>query len=92
MTKGEFINRIRGIYNIDGSKVEDALSPAEQSAFLRDPPRFLMGATAAQSDAIWREVEARQPKRFVMEAETGSLGSTGSPIGSTGSLKAKPHG
>ena len=63
MTKNEFLNRVRSLFNIDGFELSDALDVKEQSAFVRDPVRFFMRADEQQAQAIFREVERRQPHR-----------------------------
>lgn len=55
-----FINRLRSLWNIDGYLLADALTEEQQREFMRDPPRYLMGADRQQAEAIWREVEKRQ--------------------------------
>ena len=59
MEKRTFINRIRSLYSIDGDLLPE-LTREQQSTFLANPVRFLLKANEAQSDAIMREVEARQ--------------------------------
>ena len=59
MEKHTFINRIRSLHSIDGDLLPE-LTREQQSTFLANPVRFLLEANEAQSDAIMREVEARQ--------------------------------
>jgi hypothetical protein len=59
MEKRAFLNRIRGLFNIDGYLLPE-LGKDQQLQFLRDPVRFFLNADEAQSDAIMREVESRQ--------------------------------
>jgi hypothetical protein len=59
MEKRTFINRIRSLYSIDGDRLPE-LTREQQATFLANPVRFLLEANEAQSDAIMREVEARQ--------------------------------
>ena len=57
--KHAFINRLRSMTCIDGWQLPE-LPKHEQLRFMADPFGFLMRADAAQSDAIWREIEKRQ--------------------------------
>lgn len=59
--KRGFLNRVRSLFNIDGHLLPE-LTREQQGDFLRDPVRYFIAADAAQSDAIWREVENRQPR------------------------------
>ena len=59
MQKRAFINRIRSLFSIDGYLLPE-LTSHQQSQFLRDPLRYFLDSDEAQSDAIMREVEARQ--------------------------------
>ena len=59
MEKRTFANLIRSLFNIDSDLLPE-LKREEQSAFLRNPVQFFLDATDAQSDAIMREVQARQ--------------------------------
>lgn len=59
--KHAFINRLRSMTCIDGWQLPE-LPKHEQLRFMADPFGFLMRADAAQSDAIWREIEKRQGK------------------------------
>jgi hypothetical protein len=59
LQKRAFINRIRSLFNIDGYTLPE-LTREQQSAFLRDPVRYLLTTDEAQSYAIMREVENRQ--------------------------------
>jgi hypothetical protein len=59
MEKRAFINRIRSLYNIDGDLLPE-LTREQQSRFLANPVRFFLEANEAQSDAIMREIDARQ--------------------------------
>ena len=67
MEKRAFMNRIRGLFNIDGDLLPE-LTREQQLKFLRDPVRFFLDAEGVQSDAIMREIEARQiPRNAVGE-------------------------
>lgn len=57
--KRAFTNRIRSLYNIECHLLPE-LDRVQQSRFLSDPVQFFLKATEAQSDAIMREIEARQ--------------------------------
>jgi hypothetical protein len=59
MEKRAFTNRIRSLYNIDSDLLPE-LTREQQSDFLADPVRYFLDADEAQSDAIMREIEARQ--------------------------------
>jgi hypothetical protein len=61
MQKKELINRIRSLFNIDGHLLPE-LTGAQQLQFLRDPVRYFLESDEAQSDAIMREIEGRQPR------------------------------
>lgn len=61
MTKQEFLNRLRSLFNIDGWKLPE-LSKDEQAMFVSSPVRYLMKCDDQQADAIWREVDVRQPE------------------------------
>jgi len=60
--KGTFLNMIRSLFNIDGYLLPE-LTIAEQEEFLRSPVRYFIKTDSKQSDAIYREVLKRQPKR-----------------------------
>jgi len=80
MTQREFMNRLRGLYNIDADLLPE-LSEDDWPKFRDNPPRFLMGASDAQADAIWREAERRQRAGLHAEAkfekqETGAVVAT----------------
>lgn len=59
MDKGLFLNCVRSLFNIDGYLLPE-LTEEQQIQFIRDPVRYFIGTDKAQSDAIWREVLARQ--------------------------------
>lgn len=59
MTKAEFLNRVRSLFNIDPHLLPE-LTTEQQAEFIREPVRYFIQADKAQSDAIWREVERRQ--------------------------------
>jgi hypothetical protein len=55
-----FLNRLRSLYNINGSKLPE-LTVEEQRDFVRDPSGYMRNkADKPQLHAIWREIEARQ--------------------------------
>jgi hypothetical protein len=60
MQKRELVNRIRSLFNIDGHLLPELTAP-QQLQFLRDPVRYFLDSDEAQSDAIMREIESRQP-------------------------------
>ena len=58
-----FLNRLRSLFNIDGHQLPE-LALEERRAFTGDPVGYLISASDAHADAIWREVEKRQhPER-----------------------------
>lgn len=59
MTRHEFSNRLRSLFNIDADNLPD-LTQEQYAAFLVDPVRFFLRREDALSDAIFREVEKRQ--------------------------------
>ncbi len=59
--KLSFLNHVRSLFNIDGYLLPE-LTQEQQAQFLRDPVRYFIGTDKAQSDAIWREIVARQGK------------------------------
>ena len=60
MDKREFLNRLRGLHCLDDVP---GISPERQSAFVRDPVRFLMKADDATGDAVWEALVASQAPR-----------------------------
>ncbi len=62
--KASFLNHVRSLYNIDGYLLLE-LTAEQQAEFIRDPVRYFIGTDKAQSDAIWREVLARQGRQGV---------------------------
>ncbi len=72
MEKLALMNRIRSLFNIDGDLLPE-LTREQQAVFLADPVRFFLNASEAQSDAIMREIQARQTPRAVAHngAKTG---------------------
>lgn len=60
--KAAFLNMLRSLFNIDGYMLPE-LTADQQSAFVRDPVRYLISTDKAQSDAILREVMKRQPAK-----------------------------
>lgn len=62
MMQQDFINRVRSLYNIGRNKLPE-LRDEDWDEFRRDPPRYYINsADARQAEAIYREVEARQPQ------------------------------
>lgn len=61
MSRAEFLNRVRSLYNVDRPQLPE-LTPAEWVSFREDPARFLIYSDDILADAIWREVERRQAK------------------------------
>jgi hypothetical protein len=59
MQKRAFINRIQSLFNIDSYLLPE-LSTQQQLEFVRDPVRYFLKAGEDHSDAIMREIEARQ--------------------------------
>lgn len=60
MNLPNFLNRVRGLFNINGWLLEDALTHEQQVEFVRDPPRYFINlADAEQQRAIWRELQKR---------------------------------
>lgn len=62
MTKYDFLNRIRSLYNIDRFSLPE-LDDEAWKAFRVDPPRYLIKADKRDAHAILREVEKRQTVR-----------------------------
>ena len=59
MSKHDFHNRIRSLFNIDGHLLPE-LTQEQQREFVSDPVRYFIRTDKIQSDAIWREIEKRQ--------------------------------
>lgn len=59
MDTRDFLNRIRGLYNIDPWQLPE-LDDHQWLEFVRDPPRYLMRADDRIAEAICRQIEARQ--------------------------------
>jgi Bacterial RNA polymerase, alpha chain C terminal domain len=60
MNLNNFINRVRGLFNIDGMLLADTLSREQQSEFCRDPVHYLINkADKPQLESIWRELQKR---------------------------------
>lgn len=63
-----FLNRLRGLYNIDLDVIEKATGGlpwphAKWTAFRDDPPRFLMRCDDETAAAIWGVLKAQQDGR-----------------------------
>ena len=59
--KLSFLNHVRGLFNIDGFLLPE-LTQEQQRQFVSDPVRYFIRTDRTQSDAIWRELAARQNK------------------------------
>lgn len=59
MTQHEFMNRLRGLWNIDADQLPE-LDRQQYAAFSAFPPQWLIRCDDVQADAIWREIEKRQ--------------------------------
>lgn len=57
--KRMFLNRLRSLFNIDRHMLPE-LSEDEWRQYRGSPVNYLMRASDAQTDAIWREIERRQ--------------------------------
>ena len=61
MDNSQFINRVRSLYNIDRFLLPE-LSDSDWKEFRDNPPRYYINsADRRQVEAIFREVEKRQP-------------------------------
>lgn len=59
MTRHEFIDRVRSLYNIDRYLLPE-LTDDQWDEFRLDPPHYLIRTDKVQADAILREVDRRQ--------------------------------
>lgn len=67
MEMHEFLNRVRSLYNIDRHLLPE-LDDMQWISFRDDPPRYTINTDKVQKEAIWREVEKRQPVLGEIEA------------------------
>lgn len=71
MSKAEFLNRLRSLRDIAPSDVSDAIDEREFRILSLDPPWWLtVAATDLQIDAVWREIERRQPEEYREKKES----------------------
>jgi hypothetical protein len=60
MDQRTFLNALKSLFNIDSYQLPE-LDREQQAAFLRDPVRYFIAASDERQEAIWREIEKRQP-------------------------------
>ena len=63
MSKAEFLNRLRSLRDISSFDIRDVIDERKYRMF--DPLWWLtVMATDLQIDAVWREIERRQPEEY----------------------------
>jgi hypothetical protein len=65
VSKAEFLNRLRSLRDISPFDIRDVIDERKFRMFDSDPLWWLtVMATDLQTDAVWREIERRQPEKY----------------------------